>query len=311
MRTITNNELFVLTKELNSEFQNFYIEKFYEIADNQFLIKLNKQHEKLFLHIILCHTVNKINYIFENEFPTNFALSVRKKIENFKIDLIEQYNNDRIIIIKISKGQIKLNLILEMFGKGNFIITDEAFKIILAYKIHMFKDRSINIGSQYIPPAISNYKNIEEEKSKIGNIKNIILYKDKNNKIVDYSLIENPKYANYIKEYKSSIEEALELYYKDNPVNIIQKTEIDKKIEELEESIKKQETFIEETKKEREELMKKGEFLINNMYLINELIAKIQKNQKIDIEILNKEFKNLTITNINLKDKHVIINIDI
>ncbi|MGC8648938.1 MAG: NFACT family protein, partial [Candidatus Micrarchaeia archaeon] len=208
MRTITNNELFVLTKELNREFQNFYVEKFYEIADDQFLIKLNKQHEKSLLQIILCHTVNKINYVIENEFPTNFALSVRKKIENFKIDSIEQYNNDRIIIIKISKGQTKLNLILEMFGKGNFIITDDAFKIILAYKVHTFKDRSINVGSQYIPPAVTNYKKVEENNG-INNTKNIILYKDKNNKIIEYSLIENPKYANYMKEYKSSIEEAL------------------------------------------------------------------------------------------------------
>ncbi|MGC8648760.1 MAG: hypothetical protein ACP5UN_00880, partial [Candidatus Micrarchaeia archaeon] len=103
----------------------------------------------------------------------------------------------------------------------------------------------------------------------------------------------------------------LELYYRDNPINTMQKTEIDKKIEELEESIKKQESYIEKSKKEREELMKKGEFLINNMYLINELIFKIQKNMKIDIETLNEEFKTLTITNINLKDKHITINVNI
>jgi len=309
MRTITNNELYLLARELDKEFKDYYIEKFYELAEDHFLIKLEKQHEKIFLQIILCHTVNKIDYdIIDKEFPTNFALAVRKKIENFKITSIEQYNNDRIIIMKLSKGQTNLNLILEMFGKGNLIITDETFKILLAYKIHTFKDRSINPGAQYLPPVIQNNTNKEEN---IDKLDKIILYKDNNNKIVDYSIKENQKYLGFVKEFVPSIEKALELYYKNNPVNIKQKSAADKKIEELEESIKKQEKYIEESKIEYDELIKKGEFLINNMHLINELILEVRKNQKIDIKILNEKFQGITVTNINLKDKYITIKVDL
>lgn len=71
----------------------------------------------------------------------------------FAIISIEQYNNDRIILIRTKKGDGEMNIILEMFGRGNFIIADNSMKITLAYQVHEFKDRAVRPGAVYNPPV--------------------------------------------------------------------------------------------------------------------------------------------------------------
>ncbi|MGC8679730.1 MAG: NFACT family protein [Candidatus Micrarchaeia archaeon] len=313
MRMITNQELALLSNELNDEFKNSFIEKFYEITDNTFLMKVSKEHKKFLIQILLCHSVNKTNYILnKNSTPTNFALAVRKRIEGFRIDSITQYNKDRILLIKINKHDLKLNIIIEMFGKGNFIILDESFKIMLAYDYHIFKDRSIKVGVEYKPPQQSNNNNENNEINEMLKLKNkYFIYKDENNKVVDYSIDINPKYSNLKSEEVNSLQEALDLFYHDNIIIKKEKSETDKKIEELQLSIKKQEALIEKFSKEREKDIEIGNTIMNNMYLINQIINELKVNKKIDKEELNRKYKddNVKILNINLKDNIVIIEI--
>ena len=89
------------------------------------------------------------------------------------IDAIEQYNNDRIILIRMKKGEESVSMILEMFGQGNLIIADNEMKALLVYRPHTFKDRTVQTNSKYTPPSSNNIdlldaKAVEERIKNVG-----------------------------------------------------------------------------------------------------------------------------------------------
>ena len=60
--------------------------------------------------------------------PHNFVMYLRKNIDNSRVEEIRQIPGDRIVEI-IFKNKNKNILIIELFGKGNFILTDENYNV--------------------------------------------------------------------------------------------------------------------------------------------------------------------------------------
>ena len=60
--------------------------------------------------------------------PHNFVMYLRKNIDNSRVEEIRQIPGDRIVEI-IFKNKNKHVLIIELFGKGNFILTDENYNV--------------------------------------------------------------------------------------------------------------------------------------------------------------------------------------
>jgi predicted ribosome quality control (RQC) complex YloA/Tae2 family protein len=176
MRELYTLELAKLAKELES-LNGFYIDQFYEIERNRFRFKISRKGEKVNLQCTLPYLINRTELVKIREEATNFSIAVRKRIVGSKIKAIEQLNNDRILTIKLEKEETESSIILEMFGRGNMIITDFDNKIQLAYLVHEFKDRSLRPGKEYITPknmsidvfdsrAISEiHKSFESEKT--------------------------------------------------------------------------------------------------------------------------------------------------
>jgi predicted ribosome quality control (RQC) complex YloA/Tae2 family protein len=153
MREITALELAALVNELRQKLPGLYIEKFYELGENQFRIRLSKRgSQPEDLMIDLTRALNLTQYMEKGDNPSNFSIAVRKFVTGFAIDDIEQHGIDRVVSIGMHKGETGVKLILEMFGKGNLVIVDSSMKILLAYKVHDFKDRKVRTGEQYINP---------------------------------------------------------------------------------------------------------------------------------------------------------------
>jgi predicted ribosome quality control (RQC) complex YloA/Tae2 family protein len=95
--------------------------------------------------------------------PSPSVARIRSLIIGTQIVAINQIDLDRIICIILKSNEEKiLKLYLELFEKGNIIITDEFDKIIFALYQRRMKDRCIIIGETYKPPPIRG-KSIYEE----------------------------------------------------------------------------------------------------------------------------------------------------
>ncbi len=151
MREVSTLELSVLSREL-AALNGYHIDKFYELGEGSFRFRLSRQGRQLNLQCILGCTVGATRYIEAAEQPTGFALAVRKRISGAVIESVEQYNNDRIILMRLSKADSVLGIVFEMFGRGNMVIVENDMRIMLAYRTHDFKDRSVRPGATYVPP---------------------------------------------------------------------------------------------------------------------------------------------------------------
>ncbi len=152
MRALYSLELAALVKELKP-MEGFRISRFYEIGDGRFLLRLRNGEERMNVQCILPYAIFSTDYSPQGVEPTSFALAARKRAEGARIESVGQLNNDRIVVIGLSKGGDVSNLILELFGRGNLIVTDSAMQITLAYSMHNFKDRSVRVKSEYKPPS--------------------------------------------------------------------------------------------------------------------------------------------------------------
>ncbi len=80
-----------------------------------------------------------------------FVNQVRKSIKKSRLDSIEQLNGDRIISFSFIRKESRVNLILELFHKGNAILCENG-KIITVMKQQKFRHRTLRIGEEYVAP---------------------------------------------------------------------------------------------------------------------------------------------------------------
>ena len=132
-----------------ADLYGLFINKFYLVSDDEFRLKLSKTGIKANLNCKLCYAFNRTSYIKRGEEVTQstFEGALRKRIDNFIISKMDLINDDRIIDIQIEKSDTKKHLIIEMFSKGNIVLTDENYKIDLVYKPKEYRDRRIEVGA--------------------------------------------------------------------------------------------------------------------------------------------------------------------
>ena len=303
MRTISTQELSALVGELQW-MEGFFVDKFYEMGKGRFRLRLSKRGEQQTdLLIILSHAFNKTKYIEQADSPTSFAMATRKRITGFAIERIEQYNKDRIILLRLKKGEERANVVVEMFGTGNFIITDKEMKITLAYEPHDYKDRKIKIGETYTPP-----KSVAALKQE-GEVAAVLLY-DKDGRCVDYSFFGKGKEGLEARSVQS-LQDALDTFYHENPIaEEKEKTKEEMRIEELQSSIAKQESLIKSVEDQIAQNKLAGDRVFSSMKDVNELVEFAKENRHVTKEELQKAFPKIKVLNVDLKDKIIEIEID-
>lgn len=151
-RELYSIELIRLAGELNEKCSGFFIEQFYEISTGIFRIKLSNSGRKINIIFNIPYYASELASFATREDATNYAIGARKRICGFKISRLGLYNNDRIIIIDIEKGEVQKHIIFEMFGKGNMVIASSDMIAEMAYHSHEFSDRSVKPRNKYEAP---------------------------------------------------------------------------------------------------------------------------------------------------------------
>ncbi len=81
--------------------------------------------------------------------PPAFAMTLRKYINNKKIDSISQNGFDRIVTITFSNSY---RLAIELFSDGNIILIDDKGKIVIPMRFQSWSHREIRPRREYVPP---------------------------------------------------------------------------------------------------------------------------------------------------------------
>lgn len=153
---ITSLDLHFLVKELNNILARGVFKKIYQYGSKenyQFLFEIHSNKEDHWLYV-------DSSSIFLTEYkktapiePPSFCMFLRKHLMGTRIRNISQHKFDRVIEIE-TEGN---SLILELFSKGNVILTDSSRKIIMPFEIQRWRDREIRPKLPYKhPPSGAN-----------------------------------------------------------------------------------------------------------------------------------------------------------
>jgi len=98
--------------------------------------------------------------------PTGFCMQLRKYINNSIIRAVYQKDAERIVVFELEKER-KYYFIMELFSKGNIILTDEKYQIISVLEWQIWKDRTVKPKEKYLfPTSDINWKQLNEKKLK-------------------------------------------------------------------------------------------------------------------------------------------------
>ncbi len=157
---LSSLDIFFLTKELQ-KIKNGRIESFYVNREEElFYIKFyNESLKNQFLKIKLSQYCFFTKDKLQVDEPTGFTLNIRKKLKGAFICEIEQIPRERIIKITLSKKKdeeiIIFHIYIEIFQKGNIILTNGEDLIIDTLIKKTYQHRILRAKNQYIlPPKI-------------------------------------------------------------------------------------------------------------------------------------------------------------
>jgi predicted ribosome quality control (RQC) complex YloA/Tae2 family protein len=100
----------------------------------------NDSGKKLFLLLesgIRFHTISS-NFTSEMKSPTPFCMKLRKHLRGLRVEVIQQIGTDRVIVFQCGVGHYKHTIILELYAKGNLIITDQHYTVIALLRSHTY-----------------------------------------------------------------------------------------------------------------------------------------------------------------------------
>ena len=62
--------------------------------------------------------------------PSNFTLKLRKHVRTRRIEKVEQLGADRVIVITCGSGVAEHKLVIELYDKGNLVLTDKDLSVL-------------------------------------------------------------------------------------------------------------------------------------------------------------------------------------
>jgi len=141
---LSSLEIAALTKEFQILI-NAKIDQIYQPDKKEFLISVHiprkgKQFIKIQLPSFIYLTPNKT----EMPPPTEFCLTLRRYLNNSIIKKIRQINAERIIEIELEKED-KFKLIIELFSKGNLLLTNQQNQILALLEKQRWGERELKL----------------------------------------------------------------------------------------------------------------------------------------------------------------------
>ncbi|XP_011872509.1 PREDICTED: nuclear export mediator factor NEMF homolog [Vollenhovia emeryi] len=118
------------------------VNQIYDIDHRTYLIRLQRSEEKC---VLLLESGNRIHTtVFEwpkNVAPSGFSMKMRKHLKNKRLESLVQVGTDRIIKLQFGSGEAAYHVILEVYDRGNIILTDYEMVILYVLRPHTEGDK--------------------------------------------------------------------------------------------------------------------------------------------------------------------------
>ena len=279
---VTSEDIACLIPVLNSFLDGAYLIQIYDGSEDntrtlimKFRNKINDENKTFFLLLesgIRIHTLDSFTSIRTG--PSGCVSKIRKEIGDKRLYPIKQIGTDRSLDFLFSNEK---HFIIELYDRGNFIITDNEYKIIYVTRPYKMKEYKIDINCTY--PIDVMESTTHEIKNDISKAKGYVI--DKTN------FSGFPLNSDKQKEF-DNIDLALKSYFgnvviKSEPVKAKKKKEKkDNKMSHIQGQINKLE-------KNEESILNKAHNFEENIDEIQEIIDYVKFSKLNDVPIIDIE----------------------
>lgn len=123
-------DIAVVIKELK-RFYGMRVVNVYDVDSKTYLIKLGKPDDKAVILIESGIRIHGTEYDWpKNMAPSGFSMKLRKHIKGRRLENISQLGMDRIVDLQFGSGEAAYHVILELYDRGNVVLTDFEFTIL-------------------------------------------------------------------------------------------------------------------------------------------------------------------------------------
>lgn len=295
---LTSEDISSLIKYLNTVLDGCYLNQIYDGSEEntrtivlKFRYKCNEYVKFYYLLIesgIRMHLIDEFESV--RTFPSSLVSKLRKQFKDRRLWPIEQLGEDRCINFRFSNDN---HFLVELYDKGNFIITDENYIITYLIRTYEINDKKIHINHKY--PLLESKKINDNIISKGYVIPNNTF---SINKLEGINVIEF-----------ENINDALKFYYKNDKKK--KKKEINKKKERINNKKGNIEAQIDKLNNSEKKTLDKADKFVENINYYQSIINYVQNFIKYtrSFEELNDIIR-LEFNNTNLKIDHEKLIID-
>jgi predicted ribosome quality control (RQC) complex YloA/Tae2 family protein len=159
-KEFTSFDVAAVVRELRELVLGSRVNNVYQLHGKALLFKLHKTGEPAFQLILEAgRRLHLTAYTLEKPaVPPAFCMGVRKYLRNARLKLVEQNEFERAVVFSFETKLGALNLVLELFGDGNIILTDANGRILQALIYKRMRHRNILRGElfRFAPPSGKN-----------------------------------------------------------------------------------------------------------------------------------------------------------
>ncbi|XP_071453923.1 ribosome quality control complex subunit NEMF homolog [Hetaerina americana] len=114
------------------------LNQIYDIDSKTYLFKFQNPDEKV---VLLIESGSRLHTtVFEwpkNVAPSGFSMKMRKHLRNKRLESIKQLGIDRIVDMQFGTGDAEYHIILELYDRGNVLLTDGDLVILYVLRPHV------------------------------------------------------------------------------------------------------------------------------------------------------------------------------
>ncbi|CAH1126558.1 unnamed protein product [Ceutorhynchus assimilis] len=217
------------------------VNNIYDIDNKTYLIRFQKPEEK---QVLLLESGNRIHLTnFEwpkNVAPCGFSMKLRKHLKNKRLESLSQVGVDRILDLQFGTGEAAYHVILELYDRGNMVLTDHEMTILYVLRPHTEGDKIKFAVREKYPQNRAREVLEEVTKEKILEI----LQKGKNGDQLKKVLVSNLEYG------PSLLDHALQKQGITNAAKIGKTFDIDRDIDKVVSAIKEADILFKKAQKE-------------------------------------------------------------
>ncbi|KAL6105398.1 nemf [Pungitius sinensis] len=127
----TTVDIRAVIAEISANYLGMRVNNVYDIDNKTYLIRLQKPDSKAIILIESGTRIHSTDFEWpKNMMPSGFAMKCRKHLRSRRLTAVKQLGIDRIVDIQFGSDEAAYHLIIELYDRGNVILTDFEYTIL-------------------------------------------------------------------------------------------------------------------------------------------------------------------------------------